>query len=298
MARQYEFRPAKAAQRRMIVDACRRLTAIASPDQYQYVGFGGLEFIDFVEFHRGLGIPQMTSIEHDTNMQHRLDFNKPYNSIRLLIGEARDQLPQIDWAKLAITWLDYTDVLTTDILRDVDYVVRSSQPGSVVLVTVNGAATDVPIPERLPNLRSKLGDLVTDGLEQTDMAGWGPTRVERGILQATAHAAGRQAHGLPFRQLFNFEYADDAKMLTWGGIVTSPALDRTIDTCRFDDLTFVRTRDDAFEINVPVLTEREIAYLETELVGASATALPKIKGVCSKDIRAFAQVYRWRVGVR
>ena len=57
MARQYEFRPAKAAQRQMIVDACRRLTAITSLDEYQYVGFGGLEFIDFVEFHRGLGIP-------------------------------------------------------------------------------------------------------------------------------------------------------------------------------------------------------------------------------------------------
>ena len=55
MARQYEFRPAKAAQRRMIVDACRRLTAISALDQYQYVGFGGLEFIDFIEFHRGLG---------------------------------------------------------------------------------------------------------------------------------------------------------------------------------------------------------------------------------------------------
>jgi hypothetical protein len=297
MARQYEFRPAKAAQRRMIVDACRRLTAITSLDQYQYVGFGGLEFIDFVEFHRGLGIPHMTSIERDTNMQHRLEFNKPYNSIRVLMGEARDQLPQVDWAKLAITWLDYTVVLTTDILRDVDYVVRSSQAGSIVLVTVNGA-TGVSIPERLPNLRAKLGDLVEDGLERKDMAGWGPTRVERSILQAAAHSAGRQAHGLPFRQLFNFEYADDAKMLTWGGIVTSTALDRTIDNCRFDDLNFIRTGDESFEINVPVLTEREITYLETELVGSTTGSLPKIKGVDSRDIKAFAQVYRWRVGAR
>ena len=101
MARQYEFRPAKAAQRRMIVDACRRLTAIAALDQYQYVGFGGLEFIDFVEFHRGLGILQMTSIERDTNMLHRLEFNKPYRGVRLLMGEARDELPQIDWTKLS-----------------------------------------------------------------------------------------------------------------------------------------------------------------------------------------------------
>lgn len=297
MARQYEFRPAKAAQRMMIVDACRRLTAVAPLVEYQYVGFGGLEFIDFVEFHRGLGIPQMTSIERDTNMQHRLDFNKPYKSIRVLMGEARDQLPQVDWTKLSIVWLDYTDLLTTDILRDVDYVVRSTQPGSIVIVTVNGAATNVPIPERLSNLRANLGDLVDDGLSDKDMTGWGPTQVERSILQATAHAAGRQAHGMPFRQLFNFHYADDAKMLTWGGITTSTSLDRTIDTCRFEDLHFIRTDDEAFEINVPVLTEKEIAYLETELVGTAAS-LPQIKGIPSTDVKAFAQVYRWRVGTR
>lgn len=297
MARQYEFRPAKAAQRMMIVDACRRLTAIAPLVRYQYVGFGGLEFIDFVEFHRGLGVPQMTSIERDTNLQHRLDFNKPYKTIRVLMGEAHDELPQIDWTQLSIVWLDYTDVLTTAILRDVDYVVRCAQPGSVVIVTVNGASTKVPIPERLGNLRANLGSLVGDALTEMDMAGWGPTQVERSLLQATAHAAGRQAHGLPFRQLFNFHYADDAKMLTWGGITTSASLDRTIDTCRFEDLPFIRTGDDAFEINVPVLTEKEIAYLETELVGA-ATSLPQIKGIRSTDVKAFAQVYRWRVGIR
>lgn len=296
MARQYEFRPAKAAQRKMVVDACRRLTFIAALDQYQYVGFGGLEFIDFVEFHRGLGVPEMTSIERDTNILHRLEFNRPYKSIRLLIGEARDQLPQVNWAKPSIAWLDYTDVLTNDILRDLDYVVRSSTPGSVVLVTVNGATTGVPLPKRLGNLRENLGHLIDGNLEDSDMSGWGPARVQRSILQATAHAAGREAHGLPFRQLFNFHYADDAKMLTWGGIVTSSSLDRTIDTCRFGDLHFIRTSDEAFEIKVPLLTAREITYLEAELVGAAAGNMPTIKGVAASDIKDFAQIYRWRIG--
>ncbi|MDR2566444.1 MAG: hypothetical protein LBC97_10415 [Bifidobacteriaceae bacterium] len=296
MARLYEFRPAKAAQRTMIVDACRRLTAIAPLEDYQYVGFGGLEFVDFVEFHRGLGVALMTSIERDTNIQHRLDFNRPYKSIQILMGEARDQLPQVDWGRLAIVWLDYTDMLTTDILRDVDYVVRSCLPGSVVIVTVNGAATGVPLRERLANLRDNLGDLVEDGLNNDDMRAWGPAQVERRVLEATAHAAGRSAHGSPFRQLFNFHYQDDAKMLTWGGIVTSPSLDRTIETCRFDDLGFTRTREGAFEVRVPVLTEKEIAYLESGLVGAKD--LPSIKGVNPKDVRALAQVYRWRSGSR
>lgn len=193
MARQYEFRPAKAAQRRMIVDACRRLTAISALDQYQYVGFGGLEFIDFIEFHRGLGIPRMTSIERDTNMQHRLEFNKPYKGIRVLMGEARDQLPQVDWTIPAITWLDYTDVLTKDILRDLDYVVRSSVPGSIVIVTVNGAAT-FPLSSRLDNLREKLGDLIGDGLARRQQHEWLGTRAG-----GTERAASHRSLGEPRR---------------------------------------------------------------------------------------------------
>ena len=295
MAKQYEFRPAKAAQRRMIVDACRRLTAIAPLESFQYVGFGGLEFIDFAEFHKGLGVSSMTSIERDTNMQHRLEFNAPYKSIQLLMGEARDRLPDVDWKSLSITWLDYTDVLTTDILRDVDYVVRESQPGSVVVVTVNGAATNVPLDQRLDGLKANLGDLVSDSLDGAAMHGWGATREQRRILQERAHTVAREAHSGAFRQLFNFEYADDAKMLTWGGVVSSPSLDRTIDNCRFEDLQFIRTDGSTFEICVPILTEREMTHLETELVG-SGGPLPQLRGIARKDIKDFADVYRWRVG--
>ena len=87
-------------------------------------------------------------------------------------------------------------------------------------------------------------------------------------------------------------------MLTWGGIVTSASVDRSIDACRFDDLHFIRTGDEAFEINLPLLTEREVTFLENELVGSTAGVLPRIKGVESRDVKAFAQVYRWRVGTR
>ncbi len=297
MARQYEFRPAKAAQRRMIVDACRRLTAIASLDAYQYVGFGGLEFIDFVEFHRGLGIPCMTSIERDTQIAHRLEFNKPYRGIRILMGEARDRLPEVDWSRLAITWLDYTETLSTDILRDVEFVIRSSVPGSVVIVTVNGAA-GAPVGERLQVLRERLGDLVSDNLPASAAYEWGPAIIQREVLQATAHSAGRAAHGAPFRQLFNFHYADDAKMLTWGGAVSALSVDRTIDACRFDDLPFVRTGDEAFEIKVPLLTDREIAHLETELGVRADGPMPKLKGVTPAEVKDLARVYRWRVGTK
>jgi hypothetical protein len=301
MAMQYEFRPAKAAQRRMIVDACRRLTAVAPLDQYQYVGFGALEFIDFIEFHRSLGISKMTSIERNTQFQHRLEFNKPYKSIQLLIGEARDRLPDIDWDDLSITWLDYTDLLSTDILRDIEYVLRSSIPASVLIVTVNGGS-EAALPKRLPELREKLGHLVPDTLTDADMNGWGPAREQRRILQDRANSVVREAHRGEFQQLFNFEYADGAKMLTWGGIITNPSSLRAVEACRFDDLMFVTKGETPFEIRVPFLTEREMEFLEGQIGGApsvgSVSTGDTLKGVTPAEVKAFAGMYRWRTGTR
>lgn len=296
MGMTYEFRPAKAAQRRMIIDACRRLTAVARLEDYRYVGFGALEFIDFTEFHRALGISKMTSIERDTHLSHRLEFNKPYKSIDLLIGEARDMLPEIDWRGLSITWLDYTDVLTKDILRDVEYVLTASSPASVLIVTVNAGAA-APLPQRLPDLKKNLGDLVSDSLTEKDMNAWGAAREQRRILQVHANTVARTAHGGQFRQLFNFEYADGAKMLTWGGITTAPGTSRVVDDCRFSDLTFIRGGVDAFAIKVPFLTEREMAFLETQ-IGGSNTATERIKGVTAAEVKSFAEMYRWRSGTR
>lgn len=296
MPKQYVFRPAKAIQRRMIVDACRRLTAFDALTKYQYIGFGGLEFIDFIEFHKGLGVSHMTSIERDTYSQARFEFNKPYKSICLLIGEARDMLPEVNWSKLSITWLDYTSVLTTDILRDVDYVVRMSPPGSIVITTVNGGATS-PLEDRLKNLKDRLGDLVSDNLDSSAMNGWGPAREQRRILQERANSVARQSHSGAFLQLFNFEYSDDAKMLTWGGIVSTQSVSRTVESCRFDDLPFIRKAESPFEIRVPDLTEREMACLEIEIGGADGR-LPSVKGIEVRDVSDFAEVYRWRIGVR
>ncbi len=294
MGMTYEFRPAKAAQRRMIVDACRRLTYLAPTSEYQYVGFGGLEFIDFIEFHRALGTSTMTSIEKDTSSQHRLEFNKPYSGITLLLGEARDMLSQLSWSDPSIVWLDYTNVLNTDLLRDVDYVVRAATPGSVVIVTVNGASQS-PLDNRLSDLRWNLGDLVDPTLSEAAMAGWGPAREQRRVLQSVARAASEDAHGVPIRQLFNFHYSDTCRMQTWGGILSSPQIATQVAACRFEDLPFIREGEDPFEIKVPFLTEKEMVFLEQGIVDETAP-MPKLRGITPSDVKSFARMYRWRVG--
>jgi hypothetical protein len=48
----YELRPSKAVTRRLLVDVLRRLPTVAALPDYQYVGFGALEFLDFELVHR------------------------------------------------------------------------------------------------------------------------------------------------------------------------------------------------------------------------------------------------------
>ncbi|MQW77317.1 hypothetical protein GHK92_15695 [Nocardioides sp. dk4132] len=324
--RSYDFRPAKAAQRRMVVDACRRLPAIERLDQYQYVGFGGLEFIDFIEFHIALGVQPMTSIERNKPKESRFRFNMPYESIRLLMGESRDRLPDVDWdSRRAIVWLDYTDQLTTNILRDVDYVVRTARPGSMLLVTINGGISSV-LADRLPNLREKLGDLVDQELTPKDMKRSGAAREQKRILSQHASTACREAHGRPFLQLFDIQYADGSLMHTWGGLIVDDEMTRQVEHCHFEHLEFIRfDGEDPLEIEVPFLTEREMEYLLRSLAGGEAeeaTELPDldpepggvdedpeapadvkpqpptVSGVSKQDIENFRSIYRYRAGAR
>lgn len=296
MRLEYRRRPAKAIQRAMVVDGLRRLTAVAPLAKYQYVGFGALEFADFEVIHRALGITLMSSIERDTSGEARYKFNRPFAGINLLMGEARNMLPTIDWSPLSIVWLDYTEQLHSGILNDVDYVGRSLRPGSVLLVTTNAEPVR-PMSDRLTTLAEQVGERVPAGLTNDALGGWGLATAQAAVLRAVVNRATAEAHGGGIEQLFNFHYSDGARMLTWGGVVNTPGIERAIEACRFPDLEFFRSNDEAFRIAVPVLTEREVLRLEEQLPAAPGTKI-KVDGIDAREIADFASIYRWHVVAR
>ena len=77
----YEIRPCKFAERRMLLASFARIIGVFK-QQYQYVGFGGLSFTDFKLFHRELHINTMYSIEGEY-CKPKLEFNKPYSCISI-----------------------------------------------------------------------------------------------------------------------------------------------------------------------------------------------------------------------
>ncbi len=292
MIRVYSDRPAKGVQRRLVAEVCRRLGSVLDIANYQYVGFGGIEFVDFVELHLSLGIRTMTSIERDSRVAQRAEFNKPYLAISLRVGEARDELPSIDWNQPAIVWLDYTHCLNKDMLRDVEFVIAAAPPGSVLVVTVNSTGNGVDFGERLEDLNTRLENLVPDNLTPESVEEWGMAAIQCDVLRTRSQHACRTYGKGKFFQLFNFGYADGAKMLTWGGVIADKAIESQVGSCRFDDLGFVHADGAQFSVKLPDLTKKEFQFVASH-VAAKDGQLPELPGISGEQVRRVADLYRW-----
>src|ERR1039458_7349749 len=82
---QYELRSAKQVERRMLIDARQTLGAAGfNIPEFQYTGFGSIYFVDFVLFHKYLGIKKMWSVEHDLTIKKRIRFNRPFSFVKIL----------------------------------------------------------------------------------------------------------------------------------------------------------------------------------------------------------------------
>lgn len=302
----FALRPAKNIERKMMVEAFRRLSEFGSVQDYRYVGFGTPYFSDFVLFHRVLGIKDMVSIQRDASDEERFRFNRPFSCISLHFEESAVVLPRLDWKVRTITWLDYDESLEPTKLSDVGTVCSKAVPGSVVVVTVNAKPWtgddeccqpgSKPGTERLTELQNRMGlEKVPVDVEPKDLGGWGTAEVYRRIIQAEieetllARNGGLPEGGrISFLPLFHFIYADGPKMLTFGGLLYDKGQEKLVAACEFTEVPFLNPAKHPWRIDVPKLTLRELRYLDAMLpAGAAAPFLP------NADTEQYSRVYRY-----
>lgn len=290
----YRLRPSKAIQRHMIVDICRRLSSFAPLTEYQYVGFGGLEFVDFALVHRSLGVIDMTSIESNAAQIDRYRFNQPFQSIRIVPGRASEHLGELDWRKLSIVWLDYEKMLVNEVISDVKLLCGRLQPGSALFVTVN-AQPETKLEERRKELVRRISESrVPLNVTDESLAKWGLADVQRQVLSDVIVAALRdRAVSSSWHQVLDIRYADDSRMQTLGGIVVAPGNQAALDTCHFQDLEFSRsTGDEPIYIRVPILTAKERRALDEQLPLPPSGTL-SAPWLSATDAADYLQVYRY-----
>ena len=295
----YALRPAKNVERKMLVEAFRKLIGFAPPEEYRYVGFGATHFIDFALFHRQLEMGKMVSVEIHENKRRRVEFNRPFKCIELEFGSSNEVLPRLSWNERTIAWLDYDYKLDSSVLTDAGFFSSRALSGSVLIITVDAEKED---PDgRVERLREAVGsDRVPHDVTRKVLAQeWGLAAVSRrivenAILETLADRNGPLATGkrMRYRQLFNFRYKDGARMATFGGVFYDEMDEKILEGCRFHELSFVCAGENAYVIEVPILTHREIIRLDSQLP-CSDPGMIECPGVSAEDVRRYSHVYRW-----
>ena len=306
----YRVRPAKSIERKMLCETLLRLSFFEPIENYRYIGFGSTTFADFILFHKTLGIKDMISIEKRETDKARFEFNKPFDCIDMRYGDSNEVLPSLAWETKTIVWLDYDGFLTDSVLQDVAYTSMNLISGSILIVTVNAMPDSLPDPRpsteeevqnyRLERFKGRIGgdkvpvDIRGKNLEGEEMA----KTCGRVILNEIEQTL-RDRNGLPpdeqkigYKPLFNFRYRDDARMLTVGGIFYEACDEGSLKQCGFESLEFVRSDDEFYKIEVPILTHRERLYLDKRLPHGNSDDGKQI-GLAEKDIMNYVCLYRY-----
>jgi len=291
----YDLRTAKQIERRMIIDAFQRMGQSGFKiGDYKYIGMGGIYFVDFVLFHRLLGIQMMLSVERDENIKKRVQFNRPYRSIELEYKAIGDVIPFIDQDLKHILWLDYDFIMSNTVVTDAVNASAQLSVGSVLLITV-----DLKPPPGKPkdwkiHFQTEALDFCNPAWRISDFRQSNLPRINIDIIDAAIRQGLTGRPNVKFLPLFNFLYADGHEMLTVGGVIGTDAEDRMLDGCRFGDAPYIRRKlsDKPYRVPKMILTRKERVSLDAAMP-AKPGWHPKEFEMDEEVIALYKEVYRF-----
>lgn len=291
----YETRPCKFAERRMLLASIARIMGVLKL-KYQYIGFGGLSFTDFKLFHKELHIKEMYSIEAKYE-PNKLEFNKPYSCINILHGQSSDQLSRIDLSKPSIVWLDYDNTLSMTFFTDIELVLREVPHGSIIIISCNRELKNGNTPYTNEEFKEIYGSLVPYDITENCCADVNSSETIKRMLEGYCHRIIKERNSigdnLSFVPLYNIKYAEyrGARMFTYGGIVLSSECEK--DDLNIDGFDFISTIQ-PYEINIPNLTYREASYLNQILdIEEREKELIDKKILTATEVEKYKRIYRF-----
>ena len=295
----FRLRPAKAVERKMVVDACGRMSAFSNILGFRYVGLGSPFFNDFILLHKRYGMRNLICIEREVQHEARFLFNKPFDCVDMKWGESIEVLPRLQWAGIpTIVWMDYDDPIKEGLFADLRTIFSQMETGSLALFTIQATGNSFGSANQtaLEDFRERMKDFVPIDTTDTDMRGkafqkllWRMVHNEIGRILDQRNAATPTKNRVLYRQIFNIIYADDVRMTTIGGIIYRADQSQRLDTCEFGDLEFLRCGDEPLEIKVPTLTHREQRELDTRLPSKQ----PQLEFLAPGDISEYSKLYRY-----
>lgn len=264
----YSLRPNKNVERKLIVSSLRRLSAQFPIHSYRYIGFGSMWFTDFVLMHKQLGISDMVTMEQQISRQKRVEFNKPFACIDVRMASAASALVDVVTDTPSLIWLDYDGPLKDALTGDPELAIGAMSSGSMIMLSVNAKVEQLAGHIDADKNPIEPIDYLNDITDDTALASQA-ARLTRNdfpglvaeILHNRLKAAALSRPGMEYRPIWTFRYADDAEMITVGGMIADDADSARLAACGLDELRFL-SPSSPFEIDLPVLTDREKRALD------------------------------------
>jgi hypothetical protein len=296
----YNLRPAKQAERRILLDflKCANEVGLTISD-CRYVGMGGTMFYDFHLMHRFLGINRMVSLERDSDIHPRCEFNCPFDFIDVenmtaatFLAEDTDDVP-------TIYWFDYDDGFGPEIIADIISLGTRVQLGGFAFVTVYadppGVLQKQTKEKRLEYFQQNMGDFAV-GIKPDDMENSQfPKSVHRVLMAAFQNAFAARIDG-KFQALFQIRYKDSAPMLTVGGCFSSAADAPGILGRVKADLPFL-LKTSPYQIKNLNLTERERTLFDTAVTNRRSNSKQanslRLLGFEKRDFETYRDLIRF-----
>ncbi len=298
----YEFRPAKQVERRMLLHALHALRDVGySISNYEYTGLGSIYFIDFVVFHRYLGLTRLTSVEGDPDIKKRVDFNCPYDLIKVVHDDMTAQISRLSSDRQHILWLDFDSILSNELLDAVQLAAAQLTVGSILLVTVDAEPPGRPedgLRKYNPtawmrHFNTEARGFIWRGANRSDFARDALPTTNARILKA-AIDEGLQTRDAKFIDMFSFLYADGHRMLSLGGMIGTDDDERRVRSLDKKELFFLKDNITAepFKIRVPLVTRKERHYLDQNMPCAKDWAPDKFE-MKPEDVEDYRTIYRY-----
>lgn len=298
----YELRPCKYIERKMLVKSLARIVNRFDPNgsNYQYIGLGGLSFADFKVIHKELNINTMTSIEGAPYNIKKLNFNKPYSCIDVKLGFTSVIIPGLSYEQKTIAWLDYDGVLEPAMFTDAENLIGMMPEKSVYIVSCNALlnTSDSASSTYYTNeeFREKFGDLVPGTVRDNccTLSNAPDTLYKMFNRICTKKIRDRNLENdtkLKFQPLYYFVYQDGTPMFTFGGIIIDAGLDFA--ELHVNDFDFINPSE-PYKIDMPILTFYELNRLN-QAVGDESAEMKIVKdGILQRgEIVKFKKFYKY-----
>jgi hypothetical protein len=237
----YHHRPNKAVERQLFIDLLAKLNRNLPIKDYTYISLGGAYFEDFKLIHTYFGNEKMLSIEKDSIIHSRQQFNLPYSCIIPYNMSTGEFITDYNPDGNSIFWLDYAAAKELRLqLEEFQRLLSKSWESDIIKITLNanpGVLYDgnnkdhdgkhftekVLNEKRLEELQRRIEDLLPNDVEIGNMRKKSyPALLNKviGNVASVALSSRLDTEPLVFQPLTSFFYSDsEHQMMTTTGIL-------------------------------------------------------------------------------